>query len=121
MTKEEYAHYLQGSRWRELSRVVRQFRKVCERCAFPYELNVHHKTYERIGQENMSDLIVLCRACHSREHFAEDIDSYPEFLLEGDSKSATLNRLRRQQNEARAKNIQRKDELQKNRERDEDC
>jgi len=31
-------------------------------------LDVHHKTYERIGAEKPGDLVVLCRACHGQEH-----------------------------------------------------
>lgn len=31
-------------------------------------LDVHHRTYERIGRERLADLTVLCRACHARFH-----------------------------------------------------
>jgi hypothetical protein len=34
----------------------------------PDRLDVHHRTYERVGQEQLRDLIVLCRTCHSRYH-----------------------------------------------------
>ena len=34
-------------------------------------LDVHHSTYERKGNENLSDLIVLCRDCHSKFHGKE--------------------------------------------------
>jgi hypothetical protein len=29
---------------------------------------VHHLTYERLGNEHLSDVIVLCLACHGKEH-----------------------------------------------------
>jgi len=29
---------------------------------------VHHKTYERWGEEEMSDLVTLCESCHNRLH-----------------------------------------------------
>lgn len=32
------------------------------------ELDVHHRTYERLGQELATDLIVLCRECHRIHH-----------------------------------------------------
>jgi hypothetical protein len=32
------------------------------------DLEVHHRTYERVGQELAADLIVLCRACHRLHH-----------------------------------------------------
>jgi hypothetical protein len=31
-------------------------------------LDVHHRTYERLGQERDSDLTVLCRGCHELFH-----------------------------------------------------
>lgn len=31
-------------------------------------LEVHHRTYERLGEELASDLTVLCRACHRLHH-----------------------------------------------------
>lgn len=33
-------------------------------------LEVHHNTYERLGAELASDLVVLCRECHRRHHRA---------------------------------------------------
>lgn len=36
---------------------------------FPLGLiEVHHKTYKRVGHERMSDLEVLCGACHDFRH-----------------------------------------------------
>jgi hypothetical protein len=36
---------------------------------FPLELiEVHHKTYERLGREEMDDLAVLCCGCHPAQH-----------------------------------------------------
>ena len=41
----------------------------CELCNRSSNLDVHHRTYERFGgDEKMSDLIVLCRTCHSNFH-----------------------------------------------------
>lgn len=31
-------------------------------------LDVHHRTYKNRGNEKFADLIVLCRACHSKHH-----------------------------------------------------
>ncbi len=31
-------------------------------------INLHHRNYERLGQELDSDLIALCRDCHARFH-----------------------------------------------------
>jgi len=41
----------------------------CQKCgATGEELQVHHLTYARLGNEKGSDLIVLCKPCH---HFAD--------------------------------------------------
>lgn len=32
------------------------------------ELHVHHNNYDNLGDENMDDLIVLCKECHSKFH-----------------------------------------------------
>lgn len=39
----------------------------CRTCGCTFEerpLQVHHVTYERLGHEELSDLITLCRSCH---------------------------------------------------------
>lgn len=42
---------------------------VCSRCHQPAKPpNVHHKTYQNLGHEPLTDLELLCRDCHSREH-----------------------------------------------------
>lgn len=36
---------------------------------FPIDvIEVHHKTYERLGNERLDDLVVLCPACHGDQH-----------------------------------------------------
>jgi hypothetical protein len=43
----------------------------CEDCGrnfFPQFLSVHHLTYERLGHEMLTDLKVLCLACHATMH-----------------------------------------------------
>jgi hypothetical protein len=36
----------------------------CERWA----TQIHHLTYERLGDENLDDLVALCRSCHRAQH-----------------------------------------------------
>ncbi len=38
------------------------------RCLSTIDIQVHHKSYERLGYEFMEDMIVLCRSCHHAEH-----------------------------------------------------
>jgi hypothetical protein len=122
MTKDEYEEYRQSRHWIELSRAVRQADKVCQRCGFPYELNVHHKTYERLGHEDLKDLILLCRSCHAREHFLEELHDSPvlEALIGRDSNARY--RIEQQQKVAKKKNVERGDEVRENirKQKDED-
>lgn len=34
-------------------------------------LDVHHRTYERLGKERLSDVAAVCRFCHDLIHAAE--------------------------------------------------
>lgn len=43
----------------------------CERFVWSGGIDVHHRTYERLGFERLSDLAVLCRGCHAIEHGKE--------------------------------------------------
>lgn len=66
-----YADYLQTPEWRRrreaaLARAL----WICERagCECRYGLQVHHKTYERLGEELPTDLVVLCTPHHQEVH-----------------------------------------------------
>lgn len=65
-----YADYLQTPEWHERRkarlRVARYRCQVCNRN--DRVLNVHHRTYERRGEEYARDLIVLCQPCHYLFH-----------------------------------------------------
>ena len=66
MTKQ-YNAYLKSERWR-LKRCIRlridSFK--CTQCQSKSNLEIHHLTYARFGNEYLSDLITLCRACHAK-------------------------------------------------------
>jgi hypothetical protein len=65
----DYKPYLQTEEWERKRRdAVERARGVCEKCGSPDNLQVHHKTYERRGEELPEDLIVLCSECHKKEH-----------------------------------------------------
>lgn len=51
----------------------------CQLCsANETELHVHHNNYNNLGHEEMSDLIVLCKECHSRFHNKLEIENKEE-------------------------------------------
>jgi hypothetical protein len=70
--------YLKSSQWQaRRERELRRAGRRCEKCGTAATrtakgnwagLNVHHLTYERLGNETPGDLIVLCRSCHEQEH-----------------------------------------------------
>lgn len=65
-----YQEYLQTPEWQEKrKRALKKSDYRCQVCNTNSEqLNVHHRTYERRGDEIDSDLIVLCRSCHEKFH-----------------------------------------------------
>lgn len=64
--------YLQSDEWRALrSLAIETASRRCADCGIRDEtksLDVHHLTYERLGDELLKDLIVVCRGCHSARH-----------------------------------------------------
>lgn len=62
--------YLKTEHWQEMRRKkLRDSFYSCSLCNVRNtRLEVHHKTYERVGEEYESDLIVLCHNCHAKFH-----------------------------------------------------
>jgi hypothetical protein len=68
---EDYSVYLKSPHWRRLkARYKRERPWVCL-CGECLLLDLHHKTYERIGRERLDDLQPLCRGCHTTVHQLE--------------------------------------------------
>lgn len=64
-----YSSYLRTAQWEERrQRALKRAGRKCSLCSRKTRLQVHHRTYERIGEERASDLIVLCDGCHSAHH-----------------------------------------------------
>ena len=65
----EYHKAISGQRWRELKeRVIVLRGKSCEGCGTKRgRLDLHHDTYDRLGQELPTDVRLLCRDCHRAE------------------------------------------------------
>jgi 5-methylcytosine-specific restriction endonuclease McrA len=67
MTSWEYEHYLASAAWRRVRRLaLRRARWRCERCGARGQLDVHHRTYRRLGVERPEDVEVLCPSCHEQ-------------------------------------------------------
>jgi len=65
-----YPEYLRTPEWQ--ARRLRHLQSAgnrCQVCNAPGpQLDVHHRTYKRRGEELFQDLIVLCRNCHTLFH-----------------------------------------------------
>lgn len=67
-----YGQYINSWNWKEKSGYIKHLAGyTCERCKRKLptgRLDVHHKNYKSIGNENQEDVEVLCRECHRKEH-----------------------------------------------------
>lgn len=68
----DYEVYLTTLHWRNVrQRKLGEVGYRCEKCDRDKGLEVHHLTYERLGQESLEDLQVLCPICHREAHGME--------------------------------------------------
>ena len=68
-----YEDYLSTRHWRALRVKVAKLRNhLCELCDKKIELgyHIHHKSYKRLGNERLGDLMFLCENCHKEVHIA---------------------------------------------------
>lgn len=64
-----YPDYLESAEWQERRKVMLKLADYrCQVCNGGGLLHVHHRTYERRGNEQPRDLIVLCEGCHKLFH-----------------------------------------------------
>ena len=64
---ESYPEYLQSPEWqRKREDCFASYGKMCAVCGSTQKLEVHHLTYDNIGDEKPYELIPLCHACHER-------------------------------------------------------
>lgn len=64
-----YEQYLLSEKWQRRRRaVLERSRGQCEWCCERPIAEIHHLTYERLGDEKLSDLAGLCSDCHTWAH-----------------------------------------------------
>ena len=64
-----YSEYLKSEHWQSLRKARLKWAKhKCQLCNKGGVLDLHHRTYENLGNEEWKDIIVLCRPCHSKHH-----------------------------------------------------
>ena len=63
-----YNEYLQTKHWKKVRTKILDKIHKCQLCSSKYNLQIHHNTYDNLGEERYEDLIVLCEICHARHH-----------------------------------------------------
>jgi 5-methylcytosine-specific restriction endonuclease McrA len=70
-----YAEYLSSEHWQDVRKrfyASKLFHGCCGGCGVrEVPLEVHHRTYRRLGAEYLMDLVALCRNCHQAVHDLE--------------------------------------------------
>lgn len=62
----DYHKYMASRDWALKREAVKERAgNICERCEEAYIANVHHLTYQNLGDEPLHDLQGLCRPCHA--------------------------------------------------------
>ena len=71
MSAKQKQDYIRSPQWKALrQRRLVLANNTCEYkgCKQTKYLNCHHVTYDRLQQEDIEDLRILCRDCHQRQH-----------------------------------------------------
>lgn len=70
--RAEYSAYRKTEKWKAIrSRVLSRSRGMCEGCGISPADDIHHLTYQNLGDEFLFQLVALCRPCHDRLHNAQ--------------------------------------------------
>lgn len=68
----DYWRYMASPEWHATKLLALDRAKhKCDICGAKERLHVHHRTYRRLGREELSDLQVLCQGCHENHHEGE--------------------------------------------------
>lgn len=84
-----YEDYLKTYHWEKVRNDrIKYDNEKCIVCGLSNNLQVHHRTYERLGHEDPGDVVTLCRVCHERiesikNFYGDDIrEAYDRHLAE---------------------------------------
>lgn len=73
-----YQKYLNSAHWLSKRReALIRANYECQICESQIDLQVHHKKYNNLGNEQDDDLIVVCEVCHTKHHREE---KYPKMF-----------------------------------------
>jgi hypothetical protein len=75
MAVDDYRRALRSPYWRALRKRLLPKDNACSNCGqCQHVLELHHKTYERLGQELDDDVVFLCPLCHTEADLARVAD-----------------------------------------------
>jgi hypothetical protein len=61
--------YLVSTHWLDVrKRYIKVHGNKCQECGSRNRLQLHHKTYERLWAERLTDLVMLCEVHHAEQH-----------------------------------------------------
>jgi phage terminase large subunit GpA-like protein len=64
-----YAEYISSDAWRiRRGQRLKKDRQRCQGCGSGDSLHVHHRCYDRLGNELPEDIITVCEICHGFIH-----------------------------------------------------
>ena len=67
--KENYHDYIKSDKWREKRlECLKRDNYQCQKCGTAISLVIHHTTYDKLGNEDLGDLVTLCKDCHKKVH-----------------------------------------------------
>ena len=66
--------YRKSRHWAALRCKILRIKQRCEICGSSEKLELHHKTYDSLGHEQLIDMAVLCKLCHNALHKTYLID-----------------------------------------------
>ena len=69
-SRTNYDDYIKSPQWRQIRAMMLNKYGKCQLCSSTKNLEVHHNSYDHIGEEkeHLEDLVVLCHDCHSKFH-----------------------------------------------------
>jgi hypothetical protein len=72
MRVDNYGEYLASDTWaKKRAKVMKRAGDVCEGCLERAATEVHHLSYEHIGNEFLFELVAVCETCHNAIHNQE--------------------------------------------------
>lgn len=69
ISSAEKLAYMKTEQWKQLKSIRLEIaQNKCEHCGSIHKLHLHHVNYERLTQELVEDVAVLCNECHNKVH-----------------------------------------------------